>query len=59
MPYVNIKLAGSVTKEQKKQIAKEITDTLTKHAHKPANYTYIVFEEVEYEDWAIGGELLG
>ena len=59
MPYVNIKLAGSVTKEQKKQIAKEITETLTKHAHKPANYTYIVFEEVAYEDWAIGGELLG
>lgn len=59
MPYVNIKLAGSVTKEQKKLIAKEITETLEKHAHKPANYTYIVFEEVEYEDWAIGGELLG
>ncbi len=59
MPYVNIKLAGSVTKEQKKLIAKEITETLQKHAHKPANYTYIVFEEVEYEDWAIGGELLG
>ncbi|MDP8568154.1 tautomerase family protein [Methylophilus aquaticus] len=59
MPYVNVKLAGSVTKEQKKQIAKEITETLQKHAHKPANYTYIVFEEVAYEDWAIGGELLG
>lgn len=58
MPYVNIKLAGSVTKEQKKQIAKEITETLEKHAHKPANYTYIVFEEVAYEDWAIGGKLL-
>lgn len=59
MPFVNVKLAGSVTKEQKKQIAKEITETLTKHAHKPANYTYVVFEEVEFEDWAIGGELLG
>lgn len=59
MPFVNIKLAGSVTKEQKKEIAKEITETLKKHARKPANYTYIVFEEVDYEDWAIGGELLG
>lgn len=59
MPYVNVKLAGSVTKEQKKLIAKEITETLQKHAQKPANYTYIVFEEVDYEDWAIGGELLG
>jgi len=58
MPYVNVKLAGSVTKEQKKQIAKEITETLEKHAHKPASYTYIVFEEVAYEDWAIGGKLL-
>lgn len=59
MPYVNVKLAGNITKEQKKEIAKEITETLQKHAHKPANYTYIVFEEVEYENWAIGGNLLG
>lgn len=59
MPYVNIKLAGTISKEQKKQIAKEITETLQKHAHKPANYTYIVFEEIDREDWAIGGELLG
>lgn len=59
MPFVNVKLAGSVTREQKQEIAKEITETLSKHAHKPANYTYIVFEEVEQEDWAIGGQLLG
>jgi 4-oxalocrotonate tautomerase len=59
MPYVNIKLAGSVTKEQKAEIAKEVTETLTRVANKPASYTYITFEEVEYEDWAIGGKLLG
>jgi 4-oxalocrotonate tautomerase len=59
MPFVNVKIAGSVTKEQKKEIAKEITETLSKHAHKPANYTYIVFEEIDHEDWAIGGQLLG
>ena len=58
MPYVNIKLAGSVTKEQKKQIAKEITETLERVANKPKSYTYITFEEVAYEDWAIGGKLL-
>ena len=58
MPFVNIKLAGSVTKEQKKQIAKEITETLQKHAHKPPSYTYIVFQEVAFEDWAIAGKLL-
>ena len=50
MPYVNIKLAGSVTKEQKAQIAKEITETLERVVHKPKSYTYITFEEVAYED---------
>ena len=59
MPFVNVKLAGSISKEQKKEIAKEITETLQKHAHKPPSYTYIVFEEVKMEDWAIGGNLLG
>lgn len=59
MPYVNIKLAGEVTREQKAEIAKEITETLERVANKPKSYTYITFEEVAYEDWAIGGELLG
>lgn len=58
MPYVNIKLAGSVTREQKAKIAKEITETLQRVANKPPSYTYITFEEVEYEDWAIAGKLL-
>ncbi|HYD34215.1 MAG TPA: 4-oxalocrotonate tautomerase family protein [Methylophilaceae bacterium] len=58
MPYVNLKVAGSLTREQKKKIAQEITDTLERVAHKPKSYTYIVFEEVEMEDWAIAGDLL-
>jgi 4-oxalocrotonate tautomerase len=59
MPYINVKLAGSLSKEQKKEIAKEITDTMQRIAHKPPSYTYIVFDEVEMEDWAIAGQLLG
>ncbi|PJB04645.1 MAG: 4-oxalocrotonate tautomerase, partial [Hydrogenophilales bacterium CG_4_9_14_3_um_filter_63_34] len=35
MPVVSIKLAGSLTREQKKKIAEEITDTLERHAGKP------------------------
>jgi 4-oxalocrotonate tautomerase len=58
MPYVNVKLVGSVTREQKQKIAQEITATLERHAHKPPEYTYITFEEVAYEDWAIAGKLL-
>jgi 4-oxalocrotonate tautomerase len=58
MPYVNVKLAGSISREQKQQIAQEITATLQRHAHKPPEYTYITFEEVAEEDWAIAGRLL-
>ena len=59
MPYINVKLAGSLTHEQKAEIAKEITATMERIAHKPKSYTYITFDEVGMEDWAIGGELLG
>lgn len=59
MPYINVKLAGSLTHEQKAKIAKEITETMERVAHKPKSYTYITFDEVEMEDWAIGGDLLG
>ena len=59
MPYINVKLAGKLDKNQKQEIAKEITDVMQRVANKPASYTYIVFEEVESVDWAIGGNLLG
>ena len=59
MPYINIKLAGSLNKDQKKEIAKEVTDLMERVANKPHTYTYVVFDEVKPEDWAIGGNLLG
>ncbi|NWG38365.1 MAG: 4-oxalocrotonate tautomerase family protein [Hydrogenophilaceae bacterium] len=58
MPVVSIKLAGKLTREQKMKIAKEITATLEKHADKPARFTYISFEELPDENWAIAGVLL-
>jgi len=59
MPYINVKLTGSLNKDQKKEIAKEMTELMERVASKPASYTYVVFEEVKGEDWAIGGNLLG
>lgn len=58
MPYVNIRIAGTLTREQKKQIATEITDTLERVALKPKSYTYITFDEVADENWAVAGQLL-
>ena len=59
MPYINIKLAGTLNRDQKETIAKEITQLMEKVAYKPASYTYIVFDEVKGEDWSVGGSLLG
>lgn len=58
MPYVNIRVAGTLTRDQKKKIAAEITDTLERTAHKPKVYTYIAFDELVDENWAIGGHFL-
>ncbi|NNM81124.1 MAG: 4-oxalocrotonate tautomerase family protein [Burkholderiales bacterium] len=58
MPYVNVRLAGQLTREQKKRIAEEFTDTLERIAGKPASYTYISFDELADENWAIAGKLL-
>jgi len=59
MPYVNVRVAGTITYEQKAKIAEEITDTLERVINKPKSATYITFEEVPRENWAVGGNLLG
>jgi 4-oxalocrotonate tautomerase len=58
MPYVNIRLTGTLSREQKARIAAEITNTLERIANKPASYTYITFDELMAENWAIAGKLL-
>lgn len=59
MPYVNVKLVGKLTKEQKEQIAKGITELLLKVAGKKPETTNIQIEEVISENWATAGKLLG
>ena len=59
MPYVSVRVAGKLTRDQKTTIAKEFSETLEKTAGKPKDSTYIVFDEVERENWAKGDKLLG
>ena len=58
MPYINIKVAGKLNREQKEQITREVVDTMFRIAKKPKDYTYIVFEEIPPENWAVGEHLL-
>lgn len=58
MPFVNIRVAGTLTKEQKAQIAKEVTALMERIANKPPEATSVVIEEVSRENWAKAGTLL-
>lgn len=58
MPYVNIKLAGELTSEQRAEIAKGVTEILERVAGKPANAVLITIEDIPRNKWARGGELL-
>lgn len=59
MPYINVKVAGSLSADQKRELSKKFTAALEEVAGKKPSSTYIVFEEIPREDWAVGGVLLG
>lgn len=59
MPYVELKLVGKLTREQKARIVEEFTQTLEKVAKKPKEYTYVSIEEFEGSNWGAAGSLLG
>jgi len=57
MPFVNIKITkdGS-TPEQKAELIKGVTDLLVKVLHKNPATTVVVIDEVDTNNWGIGGE---
>lgn len=57
MPFVNIKITNqSATADQKAELIKGVTDLLVKVLGKNPKTTVVVIEEVETDNWGIGGE---
>jgi len=57
MPYVNIRVTRTgVTREQKAAIIRGVTDILVKTLGKNPESTFVVIDEVDTENWGIGGE---
>jgi len=59
MPYINLKLVGTLSQEQKQKIAEEFSATLEKVANKPKDHTYLVIDEIPGENWAKGDTFFG
>lgn len=57
MPYVNIKITreGNVTPEQKRRLIEGATDLLHNVLGKNKATTVVVIDEVDTDNWGIGG----
>jgi len=58
MPYVNIRVAGTLSRKQKKKIARGVTRVIAREAGKPKSSILIFIDEEQRENIAKGGKLL-
>lgn len=59
MPYVNIKITNeNVTPEKKALLIKGATQLLVDVLGKNPNTTVVVIDEVDTDNWGIGGETI-
>jgi 4-oxalocrotonate tautomerase len=57
MPFVNIKITNeNITSKKKAQLIKGVTDLLQNILGKNPETTVVVIEEVDTDNWGIGGE---
>ena len=57
MPVITLE-AGSLTKEQKEQLAKELTETASRITGIPAQGFITMLKENPYDNVAVGGTLI-
>lgn len=57
MPYINLQITKGASRDQKKKIVEQFTDTLVRVLGKKPEHTHIVIQEIEEEDWGFAGML--
>jgi 4-oxalocrotonate tautomerase len=57
MPYVNIKVTpDGLTADKKKALIAGVTELLRRELNKNPETTIVIIEEVETDNWGIGGK---
>ncbi|MCC2684158.1 MAG: 4-oxalocrotonate tautomerase family enzyme [Paenibacillaceae bacterium] len=56
MPYVNIRITRGATSDQKETIIRGVTQLLVDVLDKNPATTVVVIDEVDTDNWGIGGE---
>lgn len=57
MPYVNLQITKGVTRAQKAQLVREITESLVRVLGKKPEHTHVVIQEIAEENWGFSGVL--
>ena len=57
MPYINLQITKGASREQKKALVRDFTESLVKHLGKRPEHIYIVIDEVDEENWGYSGML--
>ena len=57
MPFVKIEVTREgVTREQKQQLIKGVTDLITLVLNKDPHLTHVAIQEIELDNWGYAGE---
>nr|WP_211332104.1 4-oxalocrotonate tautomerase family protein [Eilatimonas milleporae] len=57
MPYVRVEITRGATRDQKKQLVGDITDSLVGRLGKKPEHIHIVIDEVDEDNWGFAGML--
>jgi len=57
MLYVNVQITKGVSRDQKRQIVKDITNSLVENLRKKLEHIHIVIQEIAEEDWGYAGQV--
>ena len=57
MPYVNVQVTKGVTREQKAEVVRQMTQTLVQVLGKKPEHIHIVLQEIELDNWGFAGAL--
>lgn len=58
MPFIDIRLAGTATREQKAQIVGDVTRSMVERLGKPAAAVQVNITELSLENYGAGGQLI-
>jgi len=57
MPFVKIDVTREgITRAQKQQLIREVTDVITRVLNKDPQLTHVVIQEIDPDNWGYGGE---